>query len=98
MTTAAEALRIEGGQQAEDHADPRMILMIDAAIDRANDSGEFWSANDIRDQFPSVRNGLVGRRIDVARRRKKMTAHGFVRSTLPSTRSAWIVRWRGAAR
>jgi hypothetical protein len=95
VSAAAQELREEGQAQAVDFADMRVVAWIDAAIDKANTSGEEWSANDIRDQFPTVRNGLVGARVDAARKRGEMHGVGFVRSTLPSTRGAWVKRWRG---
>ena len=95
MTTPA-ALRAEGQEQATAAADFRVVAMIDLAIARANRTRAEWSANDIRDQFPTVRNGLVGARVDAARKRGEMTHVAFIRSSLPSTRGAWIKVWRGA--
>jgi hypothetical protein len=94
MSTAQE-LRTLGQDQAVDHADMRTVASIDDAIAKANASGEVWSANDIRDRFPTVRNGLVGARVDAARKRGEMHGVGFVRSTLPSTRGAWVKKWLG---
>jgi hypothetical protein len=95
----AEQGRDEGMRQAEDHADPRVILAIDAAIDRANASGEPWSANTIRDQLPTVTSkGLVGARVRAAamRRPAEMEPTGrYPKSNLPSTRSARVTEWRG---
>jgi hypothetical protein len=91
-------LRDQGMAQAEAHADPRVILAIDAAIDRANASGEPWSANDIRDALPVTSRGLVGSRVRAAamRRPAEMEQTGrFPKSNLPSTRSARVAEWRG---
>ena len=93
MSTAA-ALRAEGQHRAETAADMRVLAAIDAHIAAAVASGAEWSANDVRDAFPSCSPGLVGARVDAARKRGEIEACGFVRSTLPSTRGAWIKRWR----
>lgn len=45
----------------------------------------------------TVRNGLVGARVDAARKRGEMVAVGRIRSSLLSTRSAWICVWVGVA-
>lgn len=101
--TAAEAnhLRDEGMGRARDHADSRVVLAIDAAIERAIASGQPFSANDIREQFPTVSStGLAGERMRAfaARRPRVMRRVGFEPSTLPSTRSAMVSRWQGVAR
>ena len=60
MTT--NTLATEGMTRAVNAADPRVVLTIDAAIERAIASGEPFSANDIRDQFATTQSkGLVGR-------------------------------------
>ena len=92
--------RDHGMAQAENAADPRIILAIDAAIDRAIDSGQPFTVNDIRDQFPTVESqGLVGDRVRAASMRKptRMVQTGrFPKSTLPSTRCARVAEWVGA--
>lgn len=96
----ARAARDEGMQQARDHADPRVILSIDAAIEKAIASGRRFSANDIRDQFPVASQGLVGDRFTtfVKRRidgRPLMVAVGRTASTLKSTHNHEIKVWLG---
>ena len=97
--TTPEALRDEGMAAAENAADPRIILAIDAAIDRANASGRPWSANDIRDEMPTTESkGLVGARVRAAaaRRPAQMVRVGYVPSDLPSTHSHPVSVWVGA--
>lgn len=97
--STAEALRDEGMQAAEDHADPRLILAVDAAIARHVASGMPFSANDIRDALPVVCSGLVGARVRAAsmRRPVEMVAVGRTRSSLRSTHAKEIIVWRGVA-
>lgn len=97
MTTTPEQLRDEGMQQAEDHADPRLIIMIDNIIAKLNATGEPWSANDARDLLPVVCSGLVGARVKSASMRKpvEMVAVGEVKSNLPRTKTKRITVWRG---
>jgi hypothetical protein len=96
MTTATEA-RDAGMAEAENAADPRLVIMIDAKIAELNATGEPWSANDAREAFPVVSSGLVGARVHAAalRRPAEMVRVGMVRSTLVSTKRAWIAQWRG---
>lgn len=96
-----EALRDAGMQQAENHADPRVILAIDAAIERANASGRPWSANDIRDEMPTTESkGLVGARVRAAaaRRPRVMDCVDREPSDLPSTHKAEVKVWVGRKR
>lgn len=94
----ADRLRDEGMSQAENAADPRVILAIDAAIARANASGREWSANDIRAEFPTTESqGLVGARVRAAAQRKEMRPVSYTPSTLPSTHGHPIRTWRGVA-
>ncbi|GAB3853722.1 hypothetical protein GCM10028801_06840 [Nocardioides maradonensis] len=96
----AEQGRDEGIAQAENAADPRVIVAIDDVIERAIASGRRFSANDIRDQFPTVSNGLIGarmrsyatRRVDGLPLMKKV---GTVPSTLKSTHAHDIKVWIG---
>jgi hypothetical protein len=94
---AAEVARDEGMAAALNAADPRIVLAIDEAIAKANASGKAWSANDIRDQFPTCRNGLVGERVNAAanRRPREMTSIGRTPSTLKSTHAHEIKVWIG---
>ena len=95
---AAEALRDTGMAQTTEAADPRIILAIDAAIDRLNQAGRPWSANDLRDSLPVAHGPLVGARVRAAatRRPREMVRVGYVPSTLPSTRAHPIAQWIGA--
>jgi hypothetical protein len=94
--SAGAHLRDQGIAQAEAHADPRLIAMIDAFIDEANASGQPWSANTIRDRIPVVGQGLVGARVRAARNRREMVHTGrYVQSTLPNTHRAEIKVWVG---
>ena len=103
MSTRAEQLeraaqaRDEGIATAENAADPRVALAIDAAIERANKRGRRWSANDIRDQFPVANQGLVGARVRAAAQRRpaEMVAVGRTPSTLESTHHHEIKVWLG---
>lgn len=87
----------EGMTVATDHADPRLVLMIDAKIAELNASGKPWSANDLRDALPVVASALVGSRVKAASMRvpREMVAVRRTRSTLLSTHGAFIVVWRG---
>jgi hypothetical protein len=98
--TAAETLRDHGMALAEQHADPRVIAAIDRVIEAAIESGEKWSANEIRRLLPTTTSaGLVGARIRsyAGRKPRCMVPVGMVRSDLPSTRRAWIRVWVGCA-
>ena len=93
--TTAQQLRTEGQHQAESAADMRVVAMVDKVIADAIDSGRVFDCNEIRDLMPTTQSrGLVGARVDAARKRREIEACGFIRSTLPSTRGAWIKRWR----
>ena len=96
--TSPTALRDAGMAQAENAADPRLILMIDELIAEANASGRPWSANDIRDRAPVVGRGLVGARVRAASMRKpaEMEQVGTTRSNLASTHAKPIAVWQGA--
>jgi len=90
---AAIAAGEEGMAQASDHADTRLLLMVDAKIEDAIKSGEVFSANTIRDELPVVCSGLVGARVDAARKRGEIRWVGEERSTLRSTRGKRIGQW-----
>lgn len=93
----ARTARDEGIAVAEHAADPRLRLMIDDLIAKANATGQPWSANDIRDQVPVVGQGLVGARINAAamRRPAEMTKVGETPSTLRSTHAKRITVYVG---
>lgn len=99
MTTeAGERLRREGQAQAEYAADPRVVAIIDGLIAALNATGDEWSANTCRDLLPTVASrGLIGARVDAARKRGEMVACGWVKSTLASTRGKPVTVWRGKA-
>lgn len=101
MTATSNALRDQGMAQAEQHADWRIIAMIDVAIEAAIDSRQPFSANTIRDAFPTVTSkGLVGARVRsyAARRPAVMVPTGrYPKSNLASTRSARVCEWIGVA-
>lgn len=91
-----EALRDAGMAQAEQAADPRIILAIDAAIEFACMGGKRWSANDIRAMFPVSSQGLVGNRVRSALMRKLMVQVGEERSTSGPTHAKKIGVYIGA--
>lgn len=97
MTTPA-ALKEHGQHQAEAAADMRVVAHIDNIIRIFAERGVEFSANDIRRFFPTVTSrGLVGARVDAARKRGELRATDRrVRSTLLSTRGAWLTVWVGA--
>lgn len=97
---AAEAARDEGLARARHAADPRVILAIDAEIEKANKAGQPWSANDIRDRLPVAHRGLVGDRVRAAMMRRhddrpEMVWVGEEPSRLASTHKKPIARWLG---
>lgn len=97
MTTLAEFDRDAGMAQAENATDPRLMLAVDKKIAEFNATGERWSANDLRDALPVVAGPLIGARMNAAANRKptEMKRVGMTRSSLRSTRHAWIAVWQG---
>lgn len=98
----AGALRDEGMAAVENAADPRVILAIDARIQKAIDTRRPFSANDIRDDFPVSDEHLVGARVRAFGTRKVngqrvMTPVGYTPSTLASTHKHPIRVWVGCA-
>lgn len=101
---AARDARDAGIALVEQHADPRVTLAIDAAIERAIGAGLPFSANDIRDQFPVADQHLVGARVNSYANRKVDVAGGgrgpmvvqvgYVQSTLRSTHAHKIAVWQ----
>lgn len=96
----ADQGRVEGMQQAEDHADPRITAGIDLAIEKAIASGRRFSANTIRDQIAESGRGLVGARFNSYVNRRvdghPLMAHvGWTASDLPSTHNHQIKVWLG---
>lgn len=97
---AAAAARDEGMAKVEQAADPRVVLTIDAVIERAIATRRPFSANDIRDQLPVANEHLVGARIRAYGMKRVdgepvMRAIGYVPSTLLSTHKHPIRVWRG---
>ena len=96
MTQTPTTLKHTGQHQATDAADFRVVALIDATIARHAASGQRFSANTLRDELPTVTSrGLIGARLDAARKRGELVAVDRERSTLLSTRSAWICVWIG---
>lgn len=90
-----QRLRDEGMAAVTDASDEIAIKTIDQAIAAFNAAGEPWSANDMRDLLPDVRQPLIGARIRAAAMRKEMRKVGYVPSTLPSTHAHPIALWKG---
>ena len=100
MTLAqATAARDQGMAEAENAADPRLVLAIDKVIAEAIASGEPFSANSIRQQMPTVRSGLIGSRVHAATLRKepRLEKVGEEPSTLRSTHAKPVGIWRAAS-
>jgi hypothetical protein len=96
----AKAARDEGMATAEHAADPRIILAIDAAIEKAIASGRRFSANSIREDLPVSHAGLVGARMNSYANRKVdghplMKRVGEAPSTLESTHYHPVRVWLG---
>ncbi|MCF6376929.1 hypothetical protein L2K70_04875 [Nocardioides KLBMP 9356] len=96
---AAIAAGEEGMATVENGADPRLIAEVDAKIAELNATGEKWSANDCRDLVSVAAASLVGPRVHAAalRRPREQRKVGMTRSTLLSTKGAWIAVWEGCA-
>jgi hypothetical protein len=99
LKQAAQAREL-GLAQAEHAADPRIILAIDTEIEKANASGQPWSANTIRDRLPVSHTALVGNRVRAAMMRRtngrpEMVWINEEPSTLRSTHKKPIAVWLG---
>lgn len=90
-----EALRDEGMDRTTAAADEADIAVIDDSIDRLNANGAWWSANDLRELLPEVRQPLIGARVRAKARRKEMERVSYTPSTLPSTHAHPVAVWRG---
>lgn len=93
---AARAARDEGIAAAE-NAD---VLgwdrhLIDQAIDAFADTGEPFSANDLRDLLPDVRSALMGARFLAASCRRRIRRVGRTPSTKENTHFKPIDLWIG---
>ncbi len=93
--TLGDALRDAGMAQTTNAADPQDIAVIDQAIAELNKSGREWSANDLRELLPHVRQPLIGARVRSAAMRKLMVRVGYIKSTLPASHSDVVSLWRG---
>lgn len=96
----AEQAKADGMEQAETHADSRVLASIDLAIEKAITSGRRFSANTIREQIPGSGQGLVGARFNSYAQRKVdghplMVCVGRTQSDLPSTHNHEIKVWLG---
>lgn len=68
--------------------------VIDQAIRAMTLAGREWSANDLRELLPNVRQPLIGERIRAARSRKQIVHTGrYEPSNLPSTHAHEIKIW-----
>lgn len=92
----AEAARDEALAAQEQHADPRLLLAVDAVIERWAKSGRRFSANEIRDEVPTLASKYVGNRLRAAYMRKELIPVGKVRSTLRSTHAKELLTYVGA--
>lgn len=90
-----EQLRDAGMAQTTEAADRQDVAVIDQAIEHLNRRGQPWSANDLRELLPSVRQPLIGARVRSWAQRKHMTHVGYVKSTNPASRSDVVSLWRG---
>lgn len=97
-THGPERLRDAGIAQRENGADPRLILAVDAVIAKWAASGRRFSANEIRDEVPTLAADLVGGRLRAAsmRRPAEIIAVGEVKSSLLSTHAKPIKVWLSA--
>lgn len=93
--TLGEALRDEGMARTTEAADAQDIAVIDQAIDALNRNRVPWSANDLRELLPEVRQPLIGARVRAKARRREMERVGYTPSTLPSTHAHPVAVWRG---
>lgn len=90
----ARAARDEGMARArEADRDGWDTKVIDQAIHALCETGRPWSANDLRELLPDVRQPLIGERINAARNRRQIRKVGSVPSTLESTHAHGIAVW-----
>jgi hypothetical protein len=93
-----EQARDAGITTRENHSDPRLILAVDKVIARWVESGRRFSANEIRDEVPTLAADLVGPRLRAASMRKptEIVKVGEVKSSLLSTHAKPIAVWQDA--
>lgn len=95
-TCTPEARRDAGIAAAEDHADPRIVLTVDAVIRELAASGQPFSANDVRKRVSAPGRGLAGARVRAALQRRQLRQVGEVKSDLGSTHAKPIGLYVGA--
>lgn len=97
LLTLAEQLRDEGMAQAtQADRDGWDAAVIDQAITHLAESGRRFSANDLRQLLPEVRQPLIGARVRAAAQRRQIRRVDYTASTLPSTHAHPIAVWVGA--
>lgn len=98
MTARPAALRDAGIAAREAHADPRLMLAVDAKIAELAALGEPFSADTLRPLVPAAAIPLVGGRLRAAimRRPVELVCVGEVRSTHGPTHAKKIGLYVGA--
>ena len=93
-----EALRDEGIQRREDHADPRLILEVDAKIADLADAGQPFSADTLRPLVSDLAKPLIAGRLRSAAMRKErvIVCVGEIKSTHGPTHAKKIGLYVGA--
>jgi hypothetical protein len=91
-----EDLRDAGIARREQHADPRLIAIVDVKIAEWAEVGSEFSANDLRKALPDSTQDLVAGRVISARNRGLIVAVGYVKSNLLSTHGKPLTVWLGA--
>ena len=97
--SAPEHLRDAGIAAAENAADPRLILAVDAAIEDLAAAGHPFSADDIRPLVPTLALPLVGGRVRsylMRRNPQRLVCVGEIRSEWPPTHHKKIGLYVGA--
>lgn len=98
LLALAEQLRDEGITRTTDaDRDGWDTAVIDRAITHLAESGRRFSANDLRQLLPEVRQPLIGARVRAAAQRRQIRRVGCTASTLPSTHAHPIAVWVGAS-
>lgn len=98
LVEIARKLRDEGmarTQAADDDRGGWDTKVIDKAIEHLNASRRPWSANDLRELLPHVRQPLIGRRVSSFAGRRLMMKVDREPSTLASTHNHEIAVWVG---
>lgn len=83
--------------QAEDAGSAWDKALIDQAIDAFAAFGQPFSANNLRDLLPDVRQSLMGSRFYAASVQERIVRVGVVTSTKENTHAKPIELWLGAA-